>query len=288
MTTRPRTGFVYTLTDPRDGTIRYVGKTSGQLLTRLAQHLASPTNPAMRVWLNALSLQGLTPEITAVRTVPIDALSAEEERQITAHAQRGHRLLNSPYYHQHLADLIGVRAALRPAAGPSIEQRNRLAAFLYGRLASRRASGRISKLAAAAYVIITGPVYLAGATAMASWRSRTVRVTVFTAMAVGYLMDVGFDRLAHDYVTPYLHLPELALFWRHYLAEPLRTIGEHLLVLSPVISGAAYKTIADAAGVGKPVPTKMPTQRKTPDPTTLDTAARAAAALDAALPKRPS
>ncbi|MFB7589363.1 hypothetical protein [Streptomyces sp. NPDC056169] len=286
MTTRPRTGFVYTLTDPRDGTIRYVGKTNGQLLTRLAQHLASPTNPAMRVWLNALSLQGLTPEITAVRTVSVDELAAEETRQIASHAQRGHRLLNSPHYHQHLADLIGVRAAMRTAAGPPAEQHGRFAAFLYGRLASRRASGSISKLAAAAYVIGTGPVFLVGAAGVALWRNRAVRATVFVALVASYLMDVGFDRLAQDFLVPYLHLPELALFWHSYLTEPLRTIGVHLLVFSPVVSGAAYKTIADAAGVD--ARTKVPEQRKSVDLSSHDTAARAAAALDAALPKRSS
>lgn len=101
-----KTGTIYTLSDPRDGAVRYVGKTTKTLLDRLGGHLASPTNPAMRVWINALGGQGLTPHIEPVTTVPEDKLADEEGRQIRRHAKQGHRLLNSPYYHRNLADLI--------------------------------------------------------------------------------------------------------------------------------------------------------------------------------------
>lgn len=111
-------GSIYTLTDPRDGAIRYVGKTTKSLTERLAGHLASPTNPAMRLWINTLSAQRLVPVITSVSTVIEPQLDAEEQRQIKKHARAGHRLFNSPYYRQHLGDLTSVAPVVAPTRAP--------------------------------------------------------------------------------------------------------------------------------------------------------------------------
>lgn len=104
--TNAKTGSVYTLTDPRDGAIRYVGKTIKPLAERLSGHLASPTNPAMQVWIGTLRVRQLVPVITQIASVPERQLGAEEERLIKKHVQDGHRLFNGPYFQQHLEDLI--------------------------------------------------------------------------------------------------------------------------------------------------------------------------------------
>lgn len=101
-------GTVYTLTDPRDGRIRYVGKTVQTLHERLSGHLASPTNPAMRLWISTLRARRMVPIIKAVSTVKVAHLDAEEKRQIRLHAQAGHRLFNYPYYQNHMSDLNGA------------------------------------------------------------------------------------------------------------------------------------------------------------------------------------
>jgi hypothetical protein len=280
VTTKSATGFVYTLSDPRDGTIRYVGKTTGALLDRLAGHLASPTNPAMRVWLNALSLQGVTPHITAVATVPKEKLAAEEDRLIRQHAKNGHRLLNAPYYHRNLTDLIGAKSTQAPPPprerAAHRQQQDRIAEHMYGSLASRRAAGQTSRWVVVPYVMCSAPLYLTASIAVSLWRHRWVRAAVGTVAVGYYLWSVGFDHAARDYVLPHLPVAEAAEFWQEYLAEPMQTIGLHLLAVSPVGAAAAYQQLALAAGVGKAA--AAPTS-------STEVAARAAAALDAALPK---
>ena len=105
------TGTVYTLTDPRDGTIRYVGKTTKPLAERLAGHLSSPTNPAMQVWIGTLRMQRLAPVITQIASVPESRLSALEERLISEYVCNGHRLFNAPHFARHAADLTADAAA---------------------------------------------------------------------------------------------------------------------------------------------------------------------------------
>jgi len=144
--TRTRQGAVYALIDPRDNKIRYIGKTTQPVLTRLAGHLAQPTNPAMRAWINGLSLGGMIPRVEAVATASEAQLDAEEKRQISRHLKQGHRLLNAPYYQDHVADLS------RPPAAESTTRVDKaehwppvmgLARLAFGRLARARAAGRV-------------------------------------------------------------------------------------------------------------------------------------------------
>ncbi|WP_033415236.1 hypothetical protein [Streptomyces canus] len=102
---------MYTLTDPRDGTIRYVGKTTKTLSERLAGHLSSPTNPAMQVWIGTLRMQQLAPVITQIASAPEGRLGALEEKLITQHIHDGHRLFNAPHFAQHVADLVAAAPA---------------------------------------------------------------------------------------------------------------------------------------------------------------------------------
>ena len=162
--TKPRTGTIYRLVDPRDGKTRYIGKTTQRPVDRLAGHLAKPTNPAMRVWINSLGIQGLTPRMETVTTVPVATLAAEEDRQIRQHVKQGHRLLNAPYYQAHLGDLSGARAAHQPPAArapratlPGLA----VAQLVFGPMAQARARGRVPAWVPGVVVIVGGPAYVA-------------------------------------------------------------------------------------------------------------------------------
>ncbi|MFD7645944.1 hypothetical protein ACFV4P_35525 [Kitasatospora sp. NPDC059795] len=101
---RPAFGSVYTLTDPRDGRVRYVGQTEKSLQVRLAGHIKQPTNDAMRLWLMLLMAHGLTPAIDEVRRARVEDLLDVEREYIEYYAQKGD-LLNSPYNVVHLPAL---------------------------------------------------------------------------------------------------------------------------------------------------------------------------------------
>lgn len=164
----PTKGSIYTLTDPRDGTIRYVGKTTKPLPERLAGHLASPTNPAMRLWINMLCTQRLIPLITLVSTATEERLGGEEERQIRKHDKQGHRLFNAPYYHQHIEDLTAVPPAPRRLVSPAADSHDSWLLFCHrqyepivkarldGRISARRTAGRVAlrALLVAAYTLL--------------------------------------------------------------------------------------------------------------------------------------
>ncbi|MEU3603036.1 hypothetical protein ABZ714_30655 [Streptomyces sp. NPDC006798] len=133
-----------------------------------------------------------------------------------------------------------------PTARPYRCHRLRIAHAFYGRLATARAAGRAPKAAVAAYVITTSPLYAATQTAVALWRYRTIRAATATTVAVVYLLAVGFDRLAADYLLPHLHLTDLADWSSTYLAEPLLTIILSLLIPGQFASYFAYEEVACA------------------------------------------
>ena len=251
--TRTRKGTVYALIDPRDNKIRYIGKTEKPILARLAHHLATPTNPAMRVWINALSLQGLTPRIEAVATVPVDGLGAEEQRQIKRHADDGHRLLNAPYYHQHIGDL-GQRPT--KATGPGGVPDKKLARRAYGRLAAARVLGRIPGWSVALAVTVTAPVYTAVLILRALLglllnTKAGIRVTLL-ALVGWVLWDAGFDAAVRDLLLPRLPLGQSAALWHGYMAAPLAELAAGLSVplaaMSVLVAAMSYEEIAKAAG----------------------------------------
>lgn len=243
-----RRGTVYTLTDPRDRSVRYVGKTTQPLLERLAGHLASPTNPAMRMWINTLGRQGLAPHIEPIATVPADKLSAEEDRLIRQYAKDGHRLLNAPYYQRNLADLF---APMKKAKSAADAQFDAACHRLYGPIASARAAGKMSRPAAALRVVLLAPVMGVLLIAFTVFYSRTSRTLAWLSAGCWYAWDIGFDRLVRDYVLVHVPGPELVAFWHTYLAGPLATLGQHLLVVLLLMTFAVYSRAADAAGVGR-------------------------------------
>ncbi|MBB5120831.1 hypothetical protein [Streptomyces eurocidicus] len=81
--------------------MRYVGQTTNHLQLRLAQHINNPTNPGMRMWINALAAAGQVPVINLLREVPVGDLDEAEHAEILAHLASHHPLLNHPYYLAH-------------------------------------------------------------------------------------------------------------------------------------------------------------------------------------------
>lgn len=282
-----QTGIIYTLTDPRDDRIRYVGKTTKTAPERLAGHLASPTNPAMRVWINALALQGLTPRIQVVAKPSLPQLSAEEEKQIAAHHRAGHRIFNAPYYHRNLADLCLPRkatAAARATSGPPKSKIDQHAHALYGPLAAARAAGRKSAGRTAAEVVLRAPA-LAFLIAWSTFNVRPVRVVALTGMWGAGLWEIGFDHLVRDKVLSHLPVDEALSFWHEYLAHPLTNMAWSLLAVHVAMALAMYTQVAEAARAAAPTSTAR-RQAAGADRDAADIAAAAAAALDGALPKQ--
>ena len=272
-------GIVYTLTDPRDGAIRYVGKTVKNPLERLAQHLGAPTNPAMRVWLNSLGGQGLLPRMDTIATVAGDKLDAEEDRQIKKHARDGHRLLNSPYYQTNLGDLWTAtgQGAEAPAAARDASTLwvaiDALRHRLYGPIA---ASG-LPKWARAGRSLSLAPVLAVGSLALLVAKTRVGRYCLFIGLMGFYAWDIGFDHAIRALVLPHLPVAEALSFWREYLAHPVGLLGLHAAIGCLVVSWASYVDVAESM---------EKQQRAKAMPASSDLiAARAAEALDAAVPQ---
>lgn len=268
----PTKGSIYTLTDPRDGAIRYVGKTTKPLSERLAGHLASPTNPAMRLWINMLSAQRMIPTITQVASVDETRLGVEEDRLIRKHIKQGHRLFNAPYYHQHLHDLTAPPTAPRKGATvPPSRRSDPLRDFCrrqYAPIVKQRIAGHVSARRAAG-VVAARAVLVA---AYALWQIWLVRCAAAVAAIGWYLSTVGLDRLVEEQVLPRLPVAEVAAFWREYLAAPASTMALHAVVLLYLWALGSYGDLRMAM-----TPRRVPAK---PDP--VDLAAAAALALDQA------
>lgn len=61
--------LLYVLVDPRDGTVRYVGKTNYTLKKRLREHRNNPRNNYLACWVRSLKELGLTPIIEEIDRV---------------------------------------------------------------------------------------------------------------------------------------------------------------------------------------------------------------------------
>lgn len=243
----PRQGTIYALIDPRDNKIRYIGKTTQSVLTRLAGHLAQPTNPAMRVWINSLALQGFTPRAKILSTVPTVQLDREEQAQIHRHAKAGHRLLNSPYYRQHLADLSAphghpLEASAVPAPGSSTERK--VVRQLFGGLARARAAGKIPAWAVAALVVLGSPAYTTLLAVRQLLRVKPVRMLLGACIVGWPFWESGFDRVVRELLLARLPVEEWAMLWAAYVAGPLNTLAGDLvwplLVVSALMAASAY------------------------------------------------
>lgn len=253
-------GSIYALIDPRDDKIRYIGKTTQPVLTRLAGHLANPTNPAMRAWIAALSLQGFIPRTEVVATASLAALDAEEQRQIRRHARQGHRLFNSPYYKEHLADL-NRPATPTPQAAPrrpveeKLEQEKleeRMARWFFGPMAQARAAGRVPAWWAFCFVVLCSPVYFAALFTRQLLGIRLVRGLLLSAVCALPFWEAGFDRAIQDLVLVHLPIQETTELWAAYGSGPLREFARQmmwpLLFACVIMGGGTYHDVAEEQG----------------------------------------
>jgi NUMOD3 motif len=79
----PKGNFVYALSDPRTGAIRYVGKAQGYLNSRFRRHLwearATARHTHKLAWLRQLQAAGLEPTLTILQELPSHTGLAEAE-----------------------------------------------------------------------------------------------------------------------------------------------------------------------------------------------------------------
>lgn len=88
---------IYVLVDPRNGQIKYVGKTSGTLEKRLKHHfynLHKGNNQHKRNWFNQLTKEGLKPIIEIIDEVPNEEWKFWEKYWISQIKTWGFNLVN--------------------------------------------------------------------------------------------------------------------------------------------------------------------------------------------------
>lgn len=85
--------YIYTLTDPRDGSVRYVGMTH-RPEGREKQHLCAASTTPMGAWMNDLAAAGVRPSLTIIEEVNgFYAARRVEQKWIKHYAEIG-TLLN--------------------------------------------------------------------------------------------------------------------------------------------------------------------------------------------------
>ena len=85
---------IYSLIDPRDGRVRYVGKTEKDLSLRFSQHLNSTARRPVVHWIQKLDRVGLVPDIVLLECVDLSDWQEAERRWIAYWKSFGCRLLN--------------------------------------------------------------------------------------------------------------------------------------------------------------------------------------------------
>lgn len=90
-----RKSAIYGLVDPRDGQLRYVGKTTRKLSRRLIEHLGKSTKKTHKSnWLAALAKLGLKPTLVEIQVVDIEVENQAETHWIAYFKSLGFRLTN--------------------------------------------------------------------------------------------------------------------------------------------------------------------------------------------------
>lgn len=87
---------IYVLLDPRDGTVRYVGKTSLPVQERLAQHVARPPNGRVAAWFRELAGLGLSPGVEVLTSCSARTWQGREKYWISYFLKRAHLMNADP------------------------------------------------------------------------------------------------------------------------------------------------------------------------------------------------
>ncbi len=85
--------FIYALTDPKSGEIRYIGKSNSPKM-RYEQHLSESSNQAKYLWIQDLKSEGLKPGLLIMERVPHKAWQRFERYHIDNYRQQGYKLFN--------------------------------------------------------------------------------------------------------------------------------------------------------------------------------------------------
>lgn len=88
-----RTGYIYTLTDPRTDEVRYVGRTV-QPHQRLYFHLNDPHTDRVETWINELQENGLEPEMYLIDVAKEGVELRRKERKAVPRLAAEHDLFN--------------------------------------------------------------------------------------------------------------------------------------------------------------------------------------------------
>lgn len=89
------TGFIYTLSDPRNGDVRYVGATR-RPHARLSEHIEHPHSDRLETWVSELDAEGHTPDMNIINVATIDELSKKEAEALDKLSNR-FELLNADH-----------------------------------------------------------------------------------------------------------------------------------------------------------------------------------------------
>lgn len=96
-----KTGTVYGLFDPRDGSLRYIGQTVLPLEVRLTGHLGEAFHPMFpkQLWTRELLEMGLRPIIRPIACVPLSELTRLEKQFMRYYRDEGCVLFNHQNLH---------------------------------------------------------------------------------------------------------------------------------------------------------------------------------------------
>ncbi|MGW2936067.1 GIY-YIG nuclease family protein [Streptomyces sp. NPDC001156] len=96
MNVQGRMAWIYTLSDPRSGEVRYVGVTTRSLAERLRGHISDAGRQDHKSrWIRSLLKEGVSPVMTEIEAVPVEDHGEAEQRWIAAYRANGARLTNA-------------------------------------------------------------------------------------------------------------------------------------------------------------------------------------------------
>ena len=96
--------LIYTLTCPITNDIRYVGKTDGELKTRLSAHISAPTSRLNRKWILILKGFNLKPIIECIDITDDKNAESTEQYWIDQLRSWGYVLHNVDKYHNYVGN----------------------------------------------------------------------------------------------------------------------------------------------------------------------------------------
>lgn len=88
-------GVIYTLCDPRDSSVHYIGKTKRTIEIRLREHINDKKNTFKTRWIKELKLLNLIPEIKIIKEVNLEDLHLTEIMLICEYKLNKHPIKNS-------------------------------------------------------------------------------------------------------------------------------------------------------------------------------------------------